>query len=273
MMSVVNLSVFFEKDNVMHRISPACVNLSGFEGQEVSLVYAASALVWLFMPAMIYTIAEILCPKGGLGMLHGHSMEAVLPLSVNNIPIESGESWRDTECSMQRVSAAYQSVVPGLSETVREAKSSRKDLSPVFVCSCYVFSVFSSLTSPDLWLSALIKYIFGYIDKINAKSKEVANCVKDHYNEEILTERQRSFKAQIQQDSYFIATTNKDPEGKKFTVSSTPVNIMILYESAVDSVLREATILDNWARDISKKQCLPPYYQVTSMITLWYVLK
>jgi hypothetical protein len=215
---------------------------------------------------MIYTIAEILCPKGGLGMLHGHSMEAVLPLSVNDFSIESCERGRDTEINMQPVSTVYENVVPGLSETFRETKSSRKVLSPLFVCSCYVFSLFSSLTSPDIWLSAFIQYIIGYVDKINGKNKEIPNSVKDHYNEEILTERQRSFKTQAQQDSYFDTDTSKDPKGMKLTLSSIRGNIVLLYKSAVESVVRETTIFDNWIVDISKKQCLPPYYQVYSIV-------
>jgi hypothetical protein len=65
LLSFVNFSVFFENNNATHVLSPACIGIEGFQNQELWLVYATSALVWWLIPPIVYSIAEIVCPKGG----------------------------------------------------------------------------------------------------------------------------------------------------------------------------------------------------------------
>ena len=64
-LSYVNFGAFFERDHVTHVISAACVGIEGFQNQELVLVDATSILVWLLIAPMLYSTAEIVCPKGG----------------------------------------------------------------------------------------------------------------------------------------------------------------------------------------------------------------
>eukprot|EP01035_Chromulina_nebulosa_P069217 gene69217-biopygen485 len=65
LLSYVNFGVFFERDHVSHSLSKACIGIEGFKNQELILVDATSILVWLLIGPMCYSIAEIVCPKGG----------------------------------------------------------------------------------------------------------------------------------------------------------------------------------------------------------------
>ena len=64
-LSLVNFGVFFVKNRVSHSLSPACIGIEGFQNQELLLVDATSVLVWLLIAPMLYSAAEIVCPKGG----------------------------------------------------------------------------------------------------------------------------------------------------------------------------------------------------------------
>ena len=64
-LSYVNFAAFFERDNVTHVISTACIGIEGFQNQELILVDATSILVWLLIAPMFYSAAEIVCPNGG----------------------------------------------------------------------------------------------------------------------------------------------------------------------------------------------------------------
>lgn len=64
-LSFVNFGVFFADKSVAHFISPACVDIKGFENQELWLVDATTVLVWWLIAPMIYMTSEIICPKGG----------------------------------------------------------------------------------------------------------------------------------------------------------------------------------------------------------------
>ena len=59
------IGAFFANDHVSHNISVACLNIAGFESQELLLVIATSVLVWLLIAPMLYITAEVVCPKGG----------------------------------------------------------------------------------------------------------------------------------------------------------------------------------------------------------------
>ena len=64
-LSFVNFGSFFVNNHVTHFLSEACVGIEGFQNQELLLVFATSVLVWWLIPAMLYMISEIVCPKGG----------------------------------------------------------------------------------------------------------------------------------------------------------------------------------------------------------------
>ena len=64
-LSYVNFGVFFQRDRFTHNISNACIGIEGFQNQELLLVDATSILVWLLIAPMLYSTAEIVCPKGG----------------------------------------------------------------------------------------------------------------------------------------------------------------------------------------------------------------
>ena len=64
-LSFVNFGAFFVNNHVTHFLSPACVGIEGFQNQELALVNATSILVWWLILPMLYSTAEIVCPKGG----------------------------------------------------------------------------------------------------------------------------------------------------------------------------------------------------------------
>lgn len=64
-LSYVNFGAFFAKDHVTHFLSKACIGIEGFQNQELLLVNSTSVLVWWLILPMVYSIAEIVCPKGG----------------------------------------------------------------------------------------------------------------------------------------------------------------------------------------------------------------
>ena len=64
-LSFVNFGAFFVNNRVTHALSKACVGIEGFQNQELWLVNATSVLVWWLIAPMLYSTAEIVCPKGG----------------------------------------------------------------------------------------------------------------------------------------------------------------------------------------------------------------
>ena len=64
-LSFVNFGAFFEYNHVTHVLSKACIGISGFQNQELLLVYSTSLLVWWLIVPMLYSTADILCPRGG----------------------------------------------------------------------------------------------------------------------------------------------------------------------------------------------------------------
>ena len=64
-LSNISIGSFFANNHVSHNISVACLNIAGFENQELLLVIATSILVWLLIAPMLYIIAQVVCPKGG----------------------------------------------------------------------------------------------------------------------------------------------------------------------------------------------------------------
>eukprot|EP01036_Dinobryon_divergens_P062047 gene62047-biopygen41181 len=64
-LSFVNFAVFFENNYVTHALSKACIGIAGYQNQELLLVYATSILVWWLIGPMLYSTADIICPKGG----------------------------------------------------------------------------------------------------------------------------------------------------------------------------------------------------------------
>ena len=65
LLSFVNLGAFFVNNHVTHALSPACIGISGFENQELLLVNSTSVLVWWLLGPMLYSLADIVCPRGG----------------------------------------------------------------------------------------------------------------------------------------------------------------------------------------------------------------
>ena len=63
-LSFVNFGAFFVNNRVTHALSKACVGIEGFQNQELWLVNATSVLVWWLIAPMLYSTAEIVCPKG-----------------------------------------------------------------------------------------------------------------------------------------------------------------------------------------------------------------
>ena len=64
-LSFVNFGAFFENNHLTHLLSKACIGIEGFQNQELILVYSTSILVWWLIAPMLYSAAEIICPKGG----------------------------------------------------------------------------------------------------------------------------------------------------------------------------------------------------------------
>jgi len=64
-LSCVSLAAFFDHYYVSHKFSLACVDIQGFQNQELWLVDSTSVLVWLLLFPMLYMVSEVLCPKGG----------------------------------------------------------------------------------------------------------------------------------------------------------------------------------------------------------------
>jgi len=64
-LSYVSLTSFFDHHHVTHKFSLACVNIQGFQNQELWLVNSTSVLVWLLLFPMLYMVSEVLCPNGG----------------------------------------------------------------------------------------------------------------------------------------------------------------------------------------------------------------
>jgi hypothetical protein len=64
-LSFVNIGAFFVNNRVTHSLSKACVGIEGFQNQELLLVNSTSVLVWWLIAPMLYSTAEIVCPRGG----------------------------------------------------------------------------------------------------------------------------------------------------------------------------------------------------------------
>jgi hypothetical protein len=64
-LSFVNFGAFFVTNYSTHSLSKACIGIEGFQNQELILVYVTSLLVWWLIAPMLYSAAEIACPKGG----------------------------------------------------------------------------------------------------------------------------------------------------------------------------------------------------------------
>ena len=64
-LSFVNFGAFFVNGHLTHSLSKACIGIEGFQNHEILLVDATSVLVWWLIPPMLYSTAEIVCPKGG----------------------------------------------------------------------------------------------------------------------------------------------------------------------------------------------------------------
>ena len=85
-LSMANITSFFNRYHVMHDISPACINVKGFEGQELLLVYVTSILIWLLLPSMLYMVSEVVCPAGGREYLRGNQISHILSEDQNELP-------------------------------------------------------------------------------------------------------------------------------------------------------------------------------------------
>ena len=76
LLSYVVLGAFFANNHVSHELSVACVNMKGFQNQELLLVDSTSVLVWLLIAPMLYITSGVVCPKGG------YTSKKVIPLDV-----------------------------------------------------------------------------------------------------------------------------------------------------------------------------------------------
>ncbi len=87
-LSYVNFGVFFANNHVTHKISEACIGIEGFQNQELWLVNSTSVLVWWLMAPILYSTAEIVCPKGGytaakMSLFNVDDANKVIPLKAD----------------------------------------------------------------------------------------------------------------------------------------------------------------------------------------------
>ena len=86
-LSYVNFGAFFVNDHVMHFLSKACIGIEGFQNQELLLVNSTSVLIWWLILPMLYSTAEIVCPKGGFTTSTTTSMASIIGSRITSFVV------------------------------------------------------------------------------------------------------------------------------------------------------------------------------------------
>ena len=88
-LSYFTIGAFFANDHVSHNISVACLNIAGFQDQEILLVACTSVLVWLLIAPMLYIVAEVVCPKGGYTITRFEIPIGYPSAFINRMPLDN----------------------------------------------------------------------------------------------------------------------------------------------------------------------------------------
>ena len=191
-LSAVNFGIFFKRNHIMHELTPACIHIIGYEGQELILVYATSMLVWFLIPPMLYIIAEVLCPAGGKHMIR-NIVEGRKSSRVS--PHEPEERSKNDGC-----------------------------LSPYF---WYFSSWIGTIFSSDLWLAYLIGRWLVYADKdlkiknnleLRSNQRWKSNAILP--NDEMIAKLAEEHKANNEKGFWFRGKKEKNKSGVTQTMET-----------------------------------------------------
>ena len=165
LLSFVNFGAFFVNNHLTHSMSKACIGIEGFQNQEMILVDATSLLVWWLIAPMLYSAAEIACPKGGYTATRTSFQ---CPCGANPVLVTPLITQDQMDNEEDNVSSSLGSV---LVSEFRDSDNSSIDTGSI------VISEYddSDSTGLDVGKTVLPKYTTGDDDIVLAKKKSSDN--------------------------------------------------------------------------------------------------
>lgn len=237
-LSMVNFGAFFSRFHIMHNLSPACISIVGYHGQELTLVYTTSILIWLLLIPMLYMTAEIVCPAGGREYLKGTSVQDMI--SHPSFPFEDNELeekelededyelseqssvqiddsprqnspvyFKDSDLSLPEKTIEIIESTPS-SHLIASSKTSmkkKKHSSKSFFIKAFIYTRFMLMSTfaVDLWLAYSIESWVKYLQKLHKIEQHMKKRANQRWQQNIIIEA--GLKYQNQKQSYF--NTNK----------------------------------------------------------------